>query len=151
MKKKNYQLLLLYIPHGSDNTHFYFLAIPVSILFISHMVQIIQHCPYAFQFALLLFISHMVQIILFTKSVCPFCISLYIPHGSDNTKLPLNTISLLDFHFISHMVQIILPQLSHNTPHYNNFISHMVQIILEYNALICVYFQLYIPHGSDNT
>ena len=123
------------------------------VLFISHMVQIIQssksvpgsisYCPFISHMVQIIlinnvydnllifcnFISHMVQIIQSKETTQEIHGFLYIPHGSDNTK-GLWCLKLNFFIFISHMVQIIL---------------------LRPYAALWQYEELYIPHGSDNT
>ena len=53
--------ILLYIPHGSDETFFYCVSLFNKVYFISHMVQMKLFWILCFHFFQLLFISHMVQ------------------------------------------------------------------------------------------
>ena len=94
------------------------------------MVQIIQVCSFIFSKTSLIFISHMVQIIpYYYNETHRVHIALYIPHGSDNTLKHVFQL-LLPLLFISHMVQIIQTQESMVDLNILLFISHMVQIIL---------------------
>ena len=92
------------------------------------MVQIILNKKDAWSFSADDFISHMVQIIHGTAYGGVGLSSLYIPHGSDNTR-GAGKGRGEGCCFISHMVQIILPEPTTVAGNGGAFISHMVQII----------------------
>ncbi len=113
-----YAQWILYIPHGSDETHTNKQTDKRNKTFISHMVQ--MKLPYPIPY--------------------PIKALLYIPHGSDETQAS-RLGALTSLAFISHMVQMkhIYPATA--TPCTITFISHMVQmkhIHLSY-SLLCVW------------
>ncbi len=75
--------MILYIPHGSDETYYTLAHIYSYMSFISHMVQMKLICDRGIMAE----------------------ITLYIPHGSDETYCPC-FVSPFYFIFISHMVQM---------------------------------------------
>ena len=78
--------MLIYIPHGSDETRVATVSGQNYLQFISHMVQMKPNTLIKWVCELNLFISHMVQM----KHICldiflTMLKDIYIPHGSDET------------------------------------------------------------------
>ena len=146
-------VIFLYIPHGSDETHFSASTILSMHFFISHMVQMkptydrciwskneLLYIPHGsdetsnsnpVNITLTCFISHMVQMkLLLLRFENLSELHLYIPHGSDETFYMKEKALTEDF-FISHMVQMKLSATIVFVNKYYAFISHMVQMKLE--------------------
>jgi len=146
-------VIILYIPHGSDETLLLISSSKITLDFISHTVQMKQKLPYDTNLLnLLLYIPHGSD-----ETLSKLCIThrlpalyptrfrwnkgllmktqclkreLYIPHGSDETVSSKRSPRCL-----------------------RNFISHTVQMKLVHQAFLSVLMAviLYIPHGSDET
>ena len=107
-------LVLLYIPHGSDERCLWVPWRAPKLRFISHMVQMKAN--------ILPPSRHLYR--------------LYIPHGSDESRL--NRLFSPPFVcFISHMVQMKVPSIINVSPCFTFFISHMVQMKVDF-VEVCI-------------
>jgi len=97
---------ILYIPHGSDESHILMSLDETTVVFISHMVQMKVIIALLTISIVLFFISHMVQ--------------MKVDNLAKSIKDALN--------FISHMVQMKDQQSLQFIRHGSYFISHMVQM-----------------------